>query len=76
MANEHPWATTEASDCSRRPRIAAANGRLFLPAAATSKWLKASLGWAGAAPLPDTRSSDGDIAAEFLSEVVMWWLVV
>ena len=32
--NEHPWATTEASDGSRPPRSAAASGRLFLPAAA------------------------------------------
>ena len=32
--NEHPWATTEASDGSRPARSAAASGRLFWPAAA------------------------------------------
>ena len=37
--NEHPWATTEASDGSRPPRSAAASGRLFLPAAAWRLWL-------------------------------------
>ena len=56
---------------SRPPRSAAASGRLFLPAAARRLWLYASLGWAGATPLPDTGSSDGNIAVELLSEVVM-----
>ena len=37
--NEHPWATTEASDGSRPPRSAAASGRLFLPAAVRRPWL-------------------------------------
>ena len=37
--NEHPRTTTEASDCSRPPRSAAASGRLFLPAAARRLWL-------------------------------------
>ena len=31
--NQHPWATTEASDGSRPLRSAAASGRLFWPAA-------------------------------------------
>ena len=37
--NEHPWATTEASDGLRPPRSAAASGRFFLPAAAERLWL-------------------------------------
>ena len=76
MVHEHPWATTEASNSSRLPQSAAANGRLFLPAAARRLWLEAHLGWAGAAPSPHTGSSGGDIAVELLliSDVV--WLVV
>ena len=70
--NEHPWATTEASDGARPTRSAAASGRLFSPAAAWRLWLKASLGWAGATPLPHTGSSDGDIAVKLMSEVIMW----
>ena len=72
QVNKHPWATTEASDGSRPPRSAAASSRLFWPAAAWRLWLQASLGWAGATPPPDTGSSDGDIAVELLSEVIMW----
>ena len=70
--NEHPWATTEASDGARPPRSAAASGRLFLPAAASRLWLRAPLGWAGATPRPDKGSIDGDLAVELLSEVIMW----
>ena len=37
--NEHPWATTEASDGLRPPRSAAVSGRLFSQAAARRLWL-------------------------------------
>ena len=66
---KHPLATDDASDGKRPPRSAAAASRLFLPAPARLSPL-GSLGWAGAAPMPNAGSNDGDTAIELLSEVV------
>ena len=67
---ETPVGTNEASDGARPPRSAAASGRLVLAAPARRLSILGSLGWAGAAPNPQTGSSDGDTAIELPSEVV------
>ena len=66
----------EASDGARSPCIAAASGRVVLPATSRRLSLMGSLGWASAAPEPHAGNSDGDIAIELLSEVVTWLVLV
>ena len=66
----------EASDGARSPCIAAASGRVVLPATSRRLSLMGSLGWASAAPEPHAGNSDGDIAIALLSEVVTWLVLV
>ena len=54
IVNEHPWATTEASEGSRPPRSAAASGIFFWPAAAR-RLPRMALG----APSPEMGSYSG-----------------
>ena len=43
--NEHPWATTEASDGSRPPRSAAASGRLLVFAGSGLEAMALGVSW-------------------------------
>ena len=56
QGQETPVGNHEASDRASTLRIAAASGRLVLPAPVRRLSLLGSLGWAGAAPKPYVRA--------------------